>query len=462
MNESITISEKVCQQFSVRASLVGLGVKLRKLKVLEPVEQEVKIAQKTVKYTPLEKLRDGLLAILAGAQGLVEINKRVRADRALQVAFGREGCAEQSVVQDTLDACTVQNVAQMQEAVDQIYRRQSQGYRHDYEQRLQLLDIDTDGRPCGKKAAFATKGYFARRPNRRGRQEGYVLASWYEEIVVKRLLSGTTQLTAALQPLVEAAEQTLDLTPEKRQRTLLRIDSGGGSVDDINWLLERGYLVHSKDYSGKRAENLAHNVQDWVNDPRNTGRQVGWVTEETGLYCRPVCRVAVRCPKKNGQWAVGVILSTLSPEQVLALTAQPPERKHDPQAVLLAYVYFYDLRGGGVETEIKEDKHGLGTAHRNKKRFAGQQMVCQLEVLAHNLLIWARTWLAPYAPKIAKLGLLRLVRDALQVSGLIVFTPAASIQTIILNAADPLAKELQAGLAALLAQENVAVSLGET
>lgn len=462
MNESLIISEKVRQQFSARATLVGLGVKLRKLKVLEPMEQEVQIAQKKVKYTPREKLWDGLIAILAGAQGMVEINKRVRADRALQVGFGRVGCAEQSVVQDTLDACTAQNVAQMQEAVDQIYRRQSQGYRHDYKQRLQLLDIDTAGRPCGKKATFATKGYFARRPNRCGRQEGYVLASWYEEIVVKRLFSGTTQLTIALQPLVEAAETTLDLTPEKRKRTLLRIDSGGGSVDDVNWMLGRGYLVHSKDYSGKRAESLAESVLEWIDDPRNTGRQVGWVSEETGMYCRPVCRVAVRGPKKNGQWAVGVILSSLSPEQVLALTDQPADRKHDPRAVLLAYVYFYDLRGGGVETEIKEDKHGLGTAHRNKKRFEGQQILCQLEVLAHNLLIWARTWLAPHAPKIAKLGLLRLVRDALHVCGLIVFSPAASIQKIILNAADPLAKELQAGLAALLAQEQIAVILGET
>ena len=71
MNESISISEKVRQQFSARATLVGLGVTLRKLKVLESVEQEVKIAQKRVKYTPLEKLRDSLVAILAGAQGLV-------------------------------------------------------------------------------------------------------------------------------------------------------------------------------------------------------------------------------------------------------------------------------------------------------------------------------------------------------------------------------------------------------
>ena len=41
--------------------------------------------------------------------------------------------------------------------------------------------------PCGEKAAFATKGYFAKQRNRRGRQLGRVLASHYAEIVVDRL-----------------------------------------------------------------------------------------------------------------------------------------------------------------------------------------------------------------------------------------------------------------------------------
>lgn len=83
------------------------------------------------------------------------------------------------------------------------------------------------GRPCGRKAAFATTGYFGRQRNRRGRQTGYVVASQYEEIVVERLFDGKTQLTTALRPLVEAAEQTLDLDEAKRQRTILRVDSGG-------------------------------------------------------------------------------------------------------------------------------------------------------------------------------------------------------------------------------------------
>ncbi len=35
--------------------------------------------------------------------------------------------------------------------------------------------------------------------------------------------------------------------------------------------------------------------------------------------------------------------------------------------MLLAYVHFYDQRGGGIEIEIKEDKQGLNTTKRNKK-----------------------------------------------------------------------------------------------
>jgi hypothetical protein len=61
--------------------------------------------------------------------------------------------------------------------------------------------------------------------------------------------------------LIETGEKTLGLTPEQRQHTILWIDSGGGSVDDINWMLERGYLVHTKDYSGQRAERLADSVK---------------------------------------------------------------------------------------------------------------------------------------------------------------------------------------------------------
>ena len=398
MNESIIISESVKVYFSNHASLAGIGRKVKKLKLFDPITDKVKIAQKTIKYSPPEKLMDAFIALLAGAQGLVEINKRLKADPGLQRAFGRTGCAEQSVVQDTLDASTSENVEQMHQAMREIFQRHSQSYRHDYQLNWQVLDADMTGRPCGKKASFASKGYFAKQRNRRGRQEGYVIGTWYEEIIVERLFDGKTQLNKALHPLIETAEQVLGLDERKRQRTILRIDSGGGSVEDINWLLHRGYQVHSKDYSGVRAKALAESVSEWLTDPNDSSRQIGWVTVEADLYCGPVRRIAVRCRKKNGQWGYGVILSTLSPQDVLLLTGGYEQEADDPKMVLLAYVNFYDERGGGVEIEIKEDKQGLSTSKRNKKRFDAQQILIQLEALAHNLLIWARQWLDPDCP----------------------------------------------------------------
>jgi hypothetical protein len=82
----------------------------------------------------------------------------------------------------------------------------NQYYRHDYSHEYQLLEVDMSGRPCDKKAAIYTKSYFAKQRNRRGRQEGYGVATWYDEMVVERLYEGTTQLNRALRPLVEAAE----------------------------------------------------------------------------------------------------------------------------------------------------------------------------------------------------------------------------------------------------------------
>lgn len=461
MNESIIISDKAREQVSARAGLVGLGIKIRQLGILKAIEKEVKIAQKTVKYTPHEKLTDALIAILSGAKGLVEVNKRVRSDVALQVAFGREGCAEQSVVQDTLDACSESSVKQMQTAVDKILLAHSDVAHHDYGKDWLVIEADMTGRPCGRKAEFATKGYFAKQRNRRGRQEGYVVASQYEEIVVKRLYDGRTQLNTAFQPLMQAAQQTLNLTAEQRARSIVRVDSGAGSLEDINWALEQGYQFHGKDYSGRRAEHLAESVTEWFTDPCNAGRQMGWVTETTKLYKRPIQQIAVRCLKNNGQWATGVILSTLSARDALILTGQSAHLESDPQAVLLAYLHFYDQRGGGVEIEIKEDKQGFCMPKRNKKRFAAQQMVCQLEVLAHNLLVWARKWLAPLCPKIAKFGMLRMVRDVLHIVGIVSLDQQRNICKIVLNSADPFATQIHTGLASILALDQVAVCLGE-
>ena len=128
MSNSTTPS--LSYRFSPRAALAALGIRLRALTLFGPVQHQAHMAHKTVTHTPVQKLSDAFVAILAGAHGLVEINTRLRSDPGLQAAFGRQACAEQSVVQETLDACTETNVEQRHDAMDPIYRCHSPGYRH--------------------------------------------------------------------------------------------------------------------------------------------------------------------------------------------------------------------------------------------------------------------------------------------------------------------------------------------
>jgi hypothetical protein len=448
--------------FSPRSALAALGLKIRSLKILETIGEQVKIRQKTIKHTPIEKLTDALIAILSGAHGLCEVNTRVRADQALQRAFGRTACAEQSVVQETMNACTGRNVAEMEQALNEIFRAHSRTYQHDYERGLQLLDVDLTGLPCGKSGELALKGYFGEGNIRYGRQMCRVVAPHYEEVVVDRLFAGNLKLTEALQPTVKAAEEVLSLDRAQRERTVLRIDAGGGSLKDVNYLLERGYHVHCKDYSTKRAAHWSLAVAQWVADPRHQGRELGWVEVKNESYVRDVRRLVIRWRKPNGQRYHALLLSTLEPEEVMSLLGRPLEQAGDAQQVLTAYVQLYDERGGAIEIEFKESKQGLGITKRNKKSFCGQQMVMMLGTLAHNLVMWAKRWLVDSVPKLKRYGVQRMVRDVLAVSGFLEMDGSGAIKRVVLNKAAPLARQCAKSLQNLLKREQVRVILGET
>jgi hypothetical protein len=455
-------SNTASRLFTARAPLAALGLKLRSLKVFETISGHVNIKQKTIKHTPVEKLTDAFIAILSGAHGLAEINTRVRSDRALQRAFGRSCCAEQSVVQETLDRCTSENVAQMQAAVDEIFRAHSQAFSHDYQSNLQLLDIDMSGLPCGPEAEHATYGYFGRHNIRYGRQMGRVVAAAYDEVVADRVYPGNLQLRDCLPHLVEAAESTLGLDAAKRARTVLRMDAGGGSFNSVNYLLRRGYHIHCKDYSAKRAANLAKYVREWTDDPRRPDRQLGWVEAGSPGYVREVRRLVMKWRKKNGQVCHHLLLSTLDPADVIQLMGQPSELTTDAQAVAAAYAQLYDGRGGAVEIELKESKQGIGLTKRNKKRYAAQAVVMLLGTLAHNVVVWAKRWLIAEAPKLKRYGVPRLVRDVLQVNGFLELGATGVIKRIVLNGASALARHCAKSLRVLLKREQVSVILGET
>src|SRR4029453_19071415 len=97
-----------------RASLCALGEYLRRHCFFAALREQVQIRQKTVRYRPMDKLLDALSGMLCGAKTIAQNNVTIRTDRAVQRAFGRTGCAEQSTSARTLRACTADHVAQVE------------------------------------------------------------------------------------------------------------------------------------------------------------------------------------------------------------------------------------------------------------------------------------------------------------------------------------------------------------
>jgi hypothetical protein len=425
------------------------------------IEEHVKIEQKVIKHTPTDKMKDLFINILAGGHGVADINNRVRVDKAMQLAFGRSACAEQSTISETLNASTGENVLEFAGALKEIYQKHGQGYRHDYEKKCQVLDIDLSAILAGKQAEGATKGYFSGHENRRGRQLGRVTASLYDEILCEKLYPGTVQLEKNLPELIKMAENVLDLDENRRRRTVLRVDAGGGTDANINFFLERNYFGMIKSKNWQRTCKLIKSVKRWRSIPQLPDHECGWVGEPHE-YMRPTRQLAIRWPnKKKGGWHYCVLVFNLTNELIFELVRSPIPETYTELDLISAIVDAYDLRGGGVETSYKNSKQGIGLHKRNKKSFHAQEMLILLAQLAYNITGWVQNELAQHSSTIASFGTLRMIRDAFQIAGKIEFDSKGNIVSITLNQIHKLAQAFHDYWQSHFAQSEMCFILGE-
>jgi hypothetical protein len=167
----------------------------------------------------------------------------------------------------------------------------------------------------------------------------------------------------------------------------------------------------------------------------------------------------IRKHTSDGKTKLSLIITCL-PNTLL--TEQTDLPVTNSQERLIALAYLYDQRGGGVETQFKNGKQGLGLHRRNKKSFAAQEMLVLLAQLAHNLMIWMRNALAVAAhPRFRQYGVLRLVRDVCQIAGRIIFDEQGNIREIRLNRHHPLARYLVRLRRTLQRQSDSTLNLGE-
>lgn len=146
--------------FNTQYAPLGVLLALYKQKqVLKPLEKVV-TRTKTVHFSPIDKLEQVLVSILAGCDTLVEVNTKLKGDVPLAKSGGWERFADQSTLSLTLDALTQMNIEQLRGAVCQIMQKYGETPQHDWRGFL-WFDYDLSGLPCGKQAEGSEKGYFS-------------------------------------------------------------------------------------------------------------------------------------------------------------------------------------------------------------------------------------------------------------------------------------------------------------
>jgi hypothetical protein len=468
---------------SAHASLGALAPVIGDKKIFEAIHEKVQIPQKEVFYSPTDKLVFVVLGVISGCEAVYDLNQSLRVDRPLLEAFGYQRCADQSVIQGTLNAATVENVQQLENALKVIWDENNLTVpfleNAQREGTIVTIDMDLSGMPASRNAEGSEKGYFSGKRNIYGRQLARVLVPETQEIVAESLYPGNRTSCMVFKEMVSKMEGQLSLdTRDKRRLIRLRLDGGFGTDENINYALYRGYHLLAKVFSWKRARALAKSVDEWIDispGSDNRPRQAGWVTKPH-RYGRRTRQLAIRTPKKKGD---GYKYS------VLVIT--------DMSADINTVISDYDGRSGVPESTFCQDNQGLGMRKRRKRGFVAQQMLTLLNQLAHNLIRWMQKWLttavedsveqspAKSQPSEDELcyskssvsedgllvvktlnsfGMKRFVRHILSVSGRIV-VKKGKVSRVILNPLYPLINRIKTAFEALLKPYGTAVSLYE-
>jgi len=413
-----------------RASLCALGEYLRRRCFFAPLREQVKIPQKTVRYCPIDKILDALVGILCGAKTIAQSNVTIRTDPAVQRAFGRTGCADQSTIARTLRACTADTIAQLERVSWYDLKRYGATPHHRFSEDLLWVDVDLTPMPIGAKAEGSERTWMGRNRSKTGRKTLRITASQYREILHETLLRGKETAVPAWKAALQEVETHLGWSRERRAQIVLRMDGGFGTTEVLNWLLSRGYQVVAKISHSGRVHKLRQHIGPWQ-PTSSPGREIAAILRPH-RFCRATRQWVIRTPQENGGYHYAVLLTTMT--------------DLEPAAVADAY----DGRAM-IEATFCQDKQALGLVKRRQHTWEAQQVVLLFARLAHHLLLWSKRWLSRVPStrwRLRGYGLVRLLQEVYTVPGVTRWRRGWLV-SVRFDPLHPLATPLQQGFAAL-------------
>jgi len=148
------------------APLAALSAHYQQNQMLASLEK-VALRMKVRDFSPVCKLKQVLLSILAGCETLTAFNSQLDGEAGLAAIWGWKRFADQSTLSRTLDALTLMNIEQLRTSTTKIWHSISRTMQHDWRGFL-LLDFDLSGLPCSPRAEESQKGYFSGKKTSQG------------------------------------------------------------------------------------------------------------------------------------------------------------------------------------------------------------------------------------------------------------------------------------------------------
>ncbi|MCL0060612.1 transposase [Dehalococcoidia bacterium] len=201
--------------FSITGFLVPTGHYAQEIGLIDLFKEHLKIDMKTVHHTPVEKVIELFVSMIAGCPDVKTVNNRLVPDRLAAAAWCQKQFADQSQVSEVIHRITPENLLQLEEIFHKLLSQQGLARRHPVSEWL-VVDVDMTGlpvSPTSKTYEGATFGFMQKETGK-----GYKLTCAYTggelgEVLGGLFDSGTAHCATKLIDLLLLVEKRVGSPP---------------------------------------------------------------------------------------------------------------------------------------------------------------------------------------------------------------------------------------------------------
>lgn len=208
------------EHISITGFLIPCGLYAQKIGLFEVFEKHLKIDMKKVRYSPIDKVIELFVSIIAGCPDNKTINNRLVPDRLSASAWNLEKFADQSQINILLHRVNKENLQQLEETYQEIFAAHSLAARYP-KNKILTVDLDMTGLAVSPTSTTYEGAEFGHMDKKTGKSKGYQFSVAYIAQEVREVLGGVVDpgnvhCSTRLPQLIQLIERRIGRPPIRR------------------------------------------------------------------------------------------------------------------------------------------------------------------------------------------------------------------------------------------------------